>query len=98
MAANWFGSGAYGGIPRDRRSRHAWRDLLEQFQPFTSHTELEIHEPSGIATWPRQAVDEAGSDRIADDREHDRHGAGRLQQRRHGRGPMGQDDVRRERG
>jgi len=35
---------------------------------------------------------------IGDDREHDRHGAGRLQQRPHGRGAMGQDDVRRERG
>ncbi len=32
------------------------------------------------------------------DREHDRHGAGRLQQRPHGRGAMGQDDVGRERG
>ena len=30
-------------------------------------------------------------------REHDRHGAGRLQQRRHGRGAGGQNDVRRER-
>ena len=28
---------------------------------------------------------------------HDRHGAGRLQQRPHGRGARGQDDVRRER-
>ena len=30
-------------------------------------------------------------------REHDRHGAGRLQQRPHGRAASGQDDVRRER-
>ena len=36
--------------------------------------------------------------RIDDGREHDRHGAGRLQQRPHGRGGMGQDDVGRERG
>ena len=56
------------------------------------------HETGGVAARPRQAVDEAGADRIGDDREHDRHGAGRLQQRPHGRGAMGQDDVRRERG
>ena len=55
------------------------------------------HETGGVAARPRQAVDEAGADRIGDDREHDRHGAGRLQQRPHGRGAMGQDDVRRER-
>ena len=91
------GSGAYGGIPRDRRSRHAWRDLLEQFQPFTGHAELEIHEPSGIATWPRQAVDEAATDRIGGYWEYDRHGAGHLQQLPHGRAAGGQDDVGRER-
>ena len=56
------------------------------------------HETGDVAAWSRQAVDEAGADRIADDREHDRHGAGRLQQRPHGRAAMGQDDVRRERG
>ena len=42
-------------------------------------------------------LDEAGADRIGDGREHDRHGAGHLQQRRHGRAAIGQDDVRRER-
>ena len=56
------------------------------------------HETGGVAARPRQAVDVAGGDRIGDDREHDRHGAGRLQQRPHGRGAMGQDDVGRERG
>ena len=35
--------------------------------------------------------------RIGDDREYDRHGAGRLQQRPHGRAAMSQNDVRRER-
>ena len=51
----------------------------------------------GVATRPRQALDEAGADRIDDIHEHDRHGAGRLQQRRHGRAAGCQDDVRRER-
>ena len=91
-------SGGCGGIPKNRHSRHARRDLLEQLQPFPADAVFEIHEPGGVAARPRQAVDEAGADRIDDDREHDRHGAGRLQQRPHGRGGRGQDDVRRERG
>ena len=44
-----------------------------------------MRESGDVAARPRQAVDKAGADRIGDDREHDRHGAGRLQQRRHGR-------------
>ena len=98
MAANWPVPEAWVGIPKDRRSRHARRDLLEQLQPFPAHAVFESHETGGVAARPRQAVDEAGADRIGDDREHDRHGAGRLQQRPHGRGAMGQDDVGRERG
>ena len=50
-----------------------------------------------VAARPRQALNEAGADRIDDLHEHDRHGAGRLQQRLHGRSAGGQDDVRRER-
>ena len=54
--------------------------------------------PVGVAARSRQAIDKTGGDRIGDDREHDRHGAGRLQQRPHWSGAMGQDDVGRERG
>ena len=57
-----------------------------------------MRKPGGVAARPRQAVDEAGTDRIDDDREHDRHRAGRLQHRSHGRSARGQNDVRRERG
>ena len=98
MTPNWPTPERCGGIPKDRHSRHARRDLLEQLQPFPADAVFEMHEPGGVAARPRQALDEAGADRIGDDREHDRHGAGRLQQRPHGRGAMGQDDVRRERG
>ena len=28
------GAGGYGGIPKDRHSRHARRDFFEEFQPF----------------------------------------------------------------
>jgi len=48
-----------------------------------------------VAARPRQAVDEAGADWIADHRSHDRHRPSYLQQRPYGRCPM--DDVRRER-
>ena len=89
--------GGYGGIPKDRHARHVRRDLLEQLQPFPAKAEFEIHEPGGVAARPRQAIDEAGGDRIGDGREHDRHRAGRLQQRRHGRGAVGKDDIGRER-
>ena len=71
-------SGGYDGIPKDRRSRHAGRDLLEQFQPFAAQAIFEREETGGVAARPRQAVDEAGTDRIADVREHDRHGAALL--------------------
>ena len=68
----------------------------------SSHFALMLYsatmKPGGVAARPRQAVNEASGDRIGDDREHDRHGAGRLQQRPHGRGAMGQDDVGYERG
>jgi len=98
MTPNWAGPVGMAGIPEDCHSRQARRDLFEQLQPFPGRAVLESHEAGGVAARPRQAVDEAGGDRIADDREHDRHGAGRLQQRPHGCGAMGQDDVRRERG
>jgi hypothetical protein len=90
--------GGCGGIPKNRHPRHSGRNLFEQFQPFRAHAVFEQGESGGIAARPRQAVDEAGADRIDDGREHDRYGAGRLQQRPHGRGGMGQDDVGRERG
>jgi hypothetical protein len=51
-----------------------------------------------FATRPREAIDEAGADQINDDREHDRDGASRFEQRPDGRGAMGQDNVRCERG
>jgi hypothetical protein len=92
------GSGALGSIAKHRRSRHAWRRLFEQLQPFPSHAVFVNHEPGGVAARPRQTFDEAGGDGIGDDRKYDRHRARRLQQRSHGRGAMRQDDVRRHRG
>jgi len=59
-------AGSCGGIPQDRHAGHAWRDLFEQFQPFAAQAVLVVHEAGGIAARPRQAVDEAGPDRIDD--------------------------------
>src|SRR5262249_23822886 len=67
-----------GGIPNDRRSRYAGRDLFEHLQPFPAQTVFVRDEPSGIAARSRETVDEAGADWIRHDHEHDWHGAGRL--------------------
>jgi hypothetical protein len=91
-------AGRYSGIAKDGHAPRARRNLFNQFQPFPAQGVFKLQKSSGVAARPRQAVNEAGADRIASNREHDRHGAGRLQQRSHGRGAMGQDDVRRERG
>jgi hypothetical protein len=88
--------GGYRGIPKDGRSRHAWRNLLEQFQPFPAHAVFEQSKTGGIAARPRQALDEAGADRVDHIDEHDRDGVGRLFQRRHARAARRQNDVRRE--
>ena len=42
------------------------RDLFEQLQPFPAQAVFELHKAGGVAARPRQAVDEAGADRIGD--------------------------------
>ncbi len=68
--------GGYGGIPNDPRSRHARRDLLEQFQPFPAQAIVILDKAGGVAARPRQAMDEAGTDRIGNKHKYDRHRAG----------------------
>ena len=96
MTANWLVP-ALRRVAKHRDPGHTWRDLFQQFQPFSAEGVFRSHEAGDVAARLRQAVDEAGPDRIAGDREHDRHAAGRLQQRPHGRRAMRQDDVGRER-
>src|SRR5262249_48214720 len=88
----------YGRIAKDSRPRHAWRDFFEQLQPFSADAVVEREEPSRVAARPRQAVDEAGTDRIGYDREHNRHAASDLQQRPRRRAAGGEDDLRLESG
>src|SRR5262249_4520650 len=51
----------------------------------------------GVAARPRQALDVAGRNRVADTRKHDRYGARRLQQWREGGAGGSQDDIGLER-
>ena len=90
-------SGRYGRIAQDRRSRYARGNVLEQLQPFPGDGIFEVAKAGDIAAGPRQAIDVAGPDRVGDDREHDRHAAGRLQQGCDGGAAIGQDDVWSER-
>src|SRR5262249_29284905 len=86
-----------GRIPKDRYSRHVWRNLLEKFEPFNAHAVFEQNETGRIAARPRQTIHEASADRIDSYHEHYGHGWGYCCQRRPSRGGRGQDDIRRER-
>jgi hypothetical protein len=97
--AELCGAGRDVGIAKDRHPRHAWHHLLEQLQPFSAQAVFGRNESGGIAAWPRQTIYEAGADRINNVCEHDRHGAGRPQQRPHlARAANRQNHIRRERG
>src|SRR5262245_33666395 len=89
--------GGYARIPQYYCSRQVGCDFLEQFKPFSTQAIFELHEAGGVATRLRQTIDEAGADWIGDDREHDRHGAGRPKQLSCRKTTGGYDDVRRER-
>ena len=60
---------------------HPARSALSSSSHFPPMPYSNIDETGGVAARPCQAIDEARGDRIGDDREHDRHRAGRLQQR-----------------
>src|SRR4029079_4200987 len=77
------------GISKDCRSRHVWRDLLEQLQPFPAQTVFEEQEPGSVTAWSGKAIYKAAADRIDDTHKHDRHGTRRLLQCRQGRAASG---------
>src|SRR5262245_31049691 len=64
-------AGWIGGIAKYSRSHKPRRDLFQQLQPFSAQAIFENHEPGDIAARPRERIDEAGTDRIGDAREHD---------------------------
>jgi hypothetical protein len=88
--------GAASGLNRSAAPPHSGRDLPEELYPFASQRRLGEHEPSNIATGPRQAGDEAEADRIRHKREHDRYrnGTGCLLQGRQRRCVTGKEHIR----
>ena len=97
MAPNWAIPDGYGGIPKDGARVTRGAICFEQFQPFPADAVFEQVNPVMLPPGRARLSTNPRADRIDDLHEHDRHGAGRLLQRRHGPGAIGQDDVRRER-
>src|SRR6516165_190877 len=87
----------YGGVPKDGRPRHVWRQLLEKLKPFAAQAVFELHKARRVSARLREAIDEAGADRVENDSENDRHRAGFLKQERCRSTATNQDDVRRKR-
>src|ERR1700731_4134355 len=69
-------------------------NFLNHLQPFPDQWEVDEGEAGDVAARPRQAGHETLSDRIVDNVEHDRDGAGRLFQCGNDRRPASDDDVR----
>src|SRR6516164_5646532 len=65
--------GALRRVPKDRHPCHTWHRLFKQFEPFGGHTVFETYKTGDVAARPRQAVNEASADWIAEHRSHDRH-------------------------
>src|SRR5262245_20571963 len=62
-------------------TRHAGRNLLEQFQPFPGEAVFKLSEAGSVAARPRHAFDKSRTDWIDDLRKHDREGTRHLQHR-----------------
>jgi hypothetical protein len=92
-----WASGGQGGIPNDRRSCHARRDLLEQLEPFPTHAEFIRSETCGVAARPREAFHPTAADWIDGRLEYDWDGAAHLLQGANDRARGPNDDIRRER-
>ena len=82
------------GITKDSRACDVWRELFEQLQPFRTNAIIVRGKAGDAAARPRQAVDEARTDWVDGQREHDRYGAGCLPQGRNSRAAGGEDHVR----
>jgi hypothetical protein len=84
-------------IEHDGKAIDAGRQLLEQLQRLSDHRVFEEAEAGDVAARPRQVRNEALPHRIVDDHENDRDGTGRIPQRREHRGPIADQDIRRQR-
>ena len=68
-------------------------DGYDRIMGYGAEVAFEIHKAGDVAARPRQAIDDASAHWISHDREHNWHCASSLQQRAHGPGTMGQDNV-----
>ena len=84
-------------LAQHRHPLHARRNLLEQLQPFGGDAVLEHNKASGVAARPREAGDQARTDRVDGAHEGDRNGPAHLSQHHYNRRRRGHDDVWRER-
>ena len=66
IAANWAGPRRYGGIPKTAARVTPGAICFRISSHFPAQAVFELHEAGGVAARPRQAVDEAGADRIGD--------------------------------
>ncbi len=60
-----------GRIPQDDDPAKAWYRLLEQLQPFGAEFRQHDRQPGDVSPRSRKTCDDAGSDRIGDDRHDD---------------------------
>src|SRR5260221_92082 len=65
------------GIRNTRDSSEIGRSFLEQRQPLAAHFRLKCTEPGNVAARAYQTLDETATDRIGNNDEYDRDGAGR---------------------
>ena len=87
---------AHSGVPKDRCSLHAGRDLFEQLEPFSAEAVLEWGKSSGVAARTCQALDEPSANRVDDTHEHNRYRSGCLLERSHRGACRGENDIGRE--
>src|SRR4051812_1484232 len=68
-------------IPKHSRTREAWHEFFNQLQSLGALHCSDERQPCCVATWPWQAVYEAGTNRIANCRHHYRNSLGRISRR-----------------
>jgi hypothetical protein len=73
MAANWLVPEPCEASPKDPRPGHTGHRLFKQFEPFGGHAVFGTHKTGDVAAGPRQAINEASANWIAEHRRHNRH-------------------------
>ena len=85
MTPNWAGPAVSAGSRRTATRVTFGAISLKSSSHFAVDTIFDHRKSGGVSTRSREAIDEAGADRVAGHREYDGDGTGRLQQRSYGR-------------